>query len=247
MSRFKLPRPWGQQDKQGWGGALSSLRSALDAERQHAQQAARWVEGLPARVRRSPLADPDPGPPPQMPDMQAVMAEARQKALKVGAVTAGVATWKEAYDLYIDYQQGEPVTPGKVWRATKRVGQRGMAASRATSRRHITIVSLDTAARVLAWQSARRASRSAAWKAVYVVSKNLAGRVGTVMMAAEVFQAMRLDLLRYREGKLEERNFYRNCVLTGVAVAAPMAGASLGPVGGTVGLAMAVGAGMMRK
>jgi hypothetical protein len=247
MSRMKLPRPGEEQAQIPWRGALGALRQSLSDERQRALYAARWVESLPRRAQESPLADPDPGPPPAPPDMQEILAQARARALKVGAVTAGVAVWKESWDLYQKYQQGEPITTRKVFDATVRVGRRGLAAGDAASRRYVTIVSLDSVARVLAWQSARRASKSAAWKLVHVVSKNLAGRMGAVLMAAEVFQAMRRDIARYRDGDLSEQDLYRNCALTGVSIAAPLLGAAAGPVGGTVGLAVSVGAGMLRK
>jgi hypothetical protein len=148
---------------------------------------------------------------------------------------------------YREYQEGDPITAGKVWNSTVEVSKKGWGASRAASRRHITIVAVDTTARVLAWQSAKRATKSSAWKIVHVVSKRVAGNAGRIFMVAEVFGATSNDVRRYREGELLETDFYRNLALTGIAIAAPALGAPLGPVGATAGLTIAVTAGMLRK
>lgn len=227
--------------------ALTKAAAVARAERQLAEATARRISGLPAQARRWPLADPDPGPPPRMPDPTEVMAEARRKAARVGTVTAGVATWREASTLYRRYRQGEALGADDLWRSTVRIGQRTMAASQGASRRHLSIVGLDALVRVVAWQSARRAGRSVIWRAIHATSRRLVGRVGVVLMAVDVFKSMHSDMSRYREGRLEQDDLYRNMALTGVSVVAPLVGASAGPLGATVGLAVSIGASMARR
>lgn len=227
--------------------AVSHAGRTVARERTHTQRAVAWMRSLPGRARNAPLADPDPGPPPQMPDLRQVMADARQKSLKVGGIALGVAAWMETAERYREYKSGDPMTFGKVWKSTVKVGLRGWQASQAASRRHISIVAVDAAARVVAWQAARRAANSGAWRIVYKVSKGVAGNAGRVFLAVDIFTTMAKDIRRYREGDLAEKDFYRNVALTGVSVAAPTLGSSLGPVGATAGLTVAIAAGMMRK
>lgn len=243
----KLPRPSTSDDAPAWRSALSALRLGALAEAKVAQKAAETIHALPRLAKNGAWSDPDAGPPPTLPNPQEILRESRQRALRVGAVTAGVGAWKESWDLYQQYKAGEPVGAKQVWGATSRVGRRSLLAYMSTQRRHLLVVGLDTAARVLAWQSARRAGQSLAWRALHKVSKNVAGRASLVILGVEVFQTMWGDLRRYREGELSEQDFYRNCALTGVSLAAPIAGSMAGPVGGTVGLAVSIGAGMLRK
>jgi len=182
-----------------------------------------------------------------MPDLRKVMADARAKSLKVGGITAGVVAWTETSKRYREYQAGDPITFGKVWTSTVEVGKRGWTASRAASRRHLSVVALDTAAQVIAWRTARRAAGSSAWKIVHVVSKSVAGNAGRIFLATEIFSAMSSDMRRYRQGDLPQQDFYRNVALTGVAVVAPALGTPLGPIGTTAGLTVAITAGMLRK
>lgn len=176
-----------------------------------------------------------------------VLAQARKRASKVAMVTAGVATWKESAELYQRYQSGELITWGTLWQSAQRVGHRSMAASRGTNRRIITVAALNAAARLVARQTAGRIGDNIGWKVIHVTSKRLAGRAGHVLLAVDVFKTMKSDVDRFRDGKLSHENFYRNCVLTGVGIAAPMVGAAAGPGGATVGMVVAVSAGMMRK
>ncbi len=247
MPIFSLPRPSKSTSRGSLRKNLATLHRSFKEEAQAARNQAQRIGALASRAKAHPLADSDPGPPPSLPDMQEVLREAKLRASKIGAITAGVGAWKESYDLYTSYKAGESITARKVASSAMKVGRRSLQASRSASQRHMTIVSLDTLAKVVAWQSARRASRSITWKALHLVSSKVAGRAGTVMMAVEVFKTMRNDIVRFQDGDLTERDFYINCTLTGVSIVAPVAGASAGPVGGTVGIAVAIGAGMMRK
>ena len=226
---------------------LGRAGKAMKAEVIAARQTAAWVDALPKRARRAVLADPEPGPAPDLPNPAQIMAEARKRATRVAAVTAGVTTWRETADLYRKYRSGEEITAASLWGGAQRVGQRTAAASKAANRRYLTVVALNTAAKVVAWQSAGRAATSPVWKVIHVGSKKLAGRAGLVLTAVDVFVTMRNDLERFRGGELDEDDFMRNCALTGVTLLAPMVGASAGPVGATVGLGVAIGAGMARK
>ncbi len=227
--------------------AMTQVGPHVARERTQTERAVAWMRSLPARARTAPLADPDPGPPPAMPDLRQVMMDARQKSLKVGGIALGVAAWMETFKVYEEYKSGDPITFGKVWKSTVRVTMRGWSASQSASRRHISIVAVDAAARVVAWQAARRAAKSSTWRIVHVISKGVAGNAGRIFLAVDVFTTMAKDIRRYREGDLAENDFYRNVALTGVAVAAPTLGSSLGPVGATAGLTVAIAAGMMRK
>ncbi len=228
-------------------GALGAARKAARAEEALTRKAAAWIGGLSERARQSALSDPAPVAPPRLPSPAEVLDEARRRASKVGAVTAAVAAWSETATLYSKHRHGDPVTAGDVWRSTRKVGQRAMDASRAANRRYLTIVGIDTTARVVAWQSARRAAASPVWKAIHFTSSRVAGRAGVILMAADVFMAMRSDLDRYKRGELSREDFNRNCALTGVSILAPVVGASAGPLGATAGLAVSIGAGMARR
>ena len=228
-------------------GALSAMRRAVASEDKVAKRAAAWIGRMPVKARRGALSDPSPGSPPKMPNPAEVLAEARARASKVTAITAGVGAWRETAALYGKHRQGESVTAGMVWDSTKRVGQRAFEAGRAANRRTLTVVGLNTAARVVAWQSARRAGDSAVWKAIHATSSKLAGRAGHVMVAVDVFVTMRADMVRFKQGELSDEDFYRNCALTGVSVLAPMVGATAGPLGATAGMIVSISAGMARK
>ena len=227
--------------------AISQVGRSVARERTHTERAVAWMRSFPARARRAPLADPSPGPPPAMPDLRQVMMDARRQSLRVGGVALGVSAWMETFKRYQEYQAGDPITFGKVWKSTVHVGMTGLRVGQAASRRHISIVAVDAAARVVAWQAARRAARSSTWRIVLVISKGVAGNAGRVFMAVDIFTTMSKDIRRYRNGDLEENEFYRNVALTGVAMAAPALGSSLGPVGATAGLTVAIAAGLMRK
>ncbi len=227
--------------------ALGKARRAAAAQKDAANRTGTWIEALPSKARKWPLADPSPGTPPELPNPAEVLAQARKKASQVGAITAGVATWRESADLYRRYQSGESLTLGTLWDSTRRVGKSAAAASQAASRRHMVTVGLNSVAKVVAWQTARRAGDNALWKVIHNTSKKLSGRAGLVLMAVDVYKTMQSDLDRYRDGQLSQDEFYRNCALTGVGVAAPLVGSTAGPVGTTVGIAVAVSAGMMRK
>ena len=227
--------------------AVGAAQRVVQAEAIAIRRTADWVRALPAKARRLPLADPSPGPPPPMPDLRQVMADARRSSLRVGGITAGLSAWKESVQRYREYKAGEPITFGKVWESTVRVGLRSLQAGQFASRRHLAVVGLNSLARVVAWQSARRAAKSSLWKFVFKVSNGVAGNAARIFLAVTVFRAMSSDIQRYREGDLSENDFYRNCALTGLWAAAPAVGASMGPAGATAGLVVAVGAGMMRK
>jgi len=234
--------------RMGVGETLADFNAAIGAERDRAHGVVRFVQSMPARAAAGPFAAADPGPPPEMPDPQAVLDQARRNAVKIGTITAGVVAWKEAFDLYGAYRRGQPLTRFVVWSATKRVGGRAFAAASYAGRRHLTVVTLDSAARVIAWQAARRASKSGFARAVHVVARRFAGRASIAVAGVEIFMVMHKDIKRFRSGDLQPQDFYRNCALTGVSIAAPLAGGALGgPIGATVGTVVAVGAGMYRK
>jgi hypothetical protein len=144
--------------------------------------------------------------------------------------------------------RGEPINGTVVWNATKRAGQSGLSAAMYASRRHLLVTGLDTVAGMVAYNSARRAHKSALHKVLFAVSHRLAGRANVAVAGVEIFLVMRRDIVRYRSGELDQRAFVTNCALTGVSLVAPSAGTAIaGPVGGTVGLAVSIGAGMLKK
>lgn len=245
-----------------WQGVLKAARAASKAAPRAStaslggvapparamQRASTMMRQAGAQVRQWTGARRAQGPSPKPPtNPLEVLAQARKRASKVAMVTAGVATWRESAELYQRYQSGELITWGSLWQSARRVGRRSSAASRGTSRRIITVAALNAAARLVARQTAGRVGENIGWKVVHVASKRLAGRAGHVLMAVDVFKTMKSDVDRFRGGKLSHENFYRNCVLTGVGIAAPMVGAAAGPGGATVGMVVAVSAGMMRK
>lgn len=231
----------------------AAFRDAIDGARalSDARNAQRHLASSLPRVqvpdRRNP--DPnDPGPPPKLPDHNQVMDEAKQRALRAAALVGGVAAAKEAVDLYRAHQQGDPVDRTIIWASAKRVGAQAFASANYASKRYLFVSGLDSAARLVAWQTAHRASRSTAARALHFVSSRLVGRASIAFTAAETFIVTARDIRRFNQGELSRQDFYRNCALTGVSIAAPLAGGALGgPLGATVGSVVSVGAIMHRK
>ena len=110
------------------------------------------------------------------------------------------------------------------------------------------VTGLDSLAKVVAWQSAKSAKDSVVARAVHGIAKRFAGKANIAVSGVEIFLTMHRDIRRFRKGELSQPDFYRNCALTSVGVAAPLAGGAIGgPLGATLGAAVAVGAGMMKR
>ena len=187
-------------------------------------------------------------PAPNLPDLQNAMRQAKLRAARVGRLTAGIQTWRELVTLYRDAQEGHPITGRKVWTAFQSVSKAGSMAASATWKRHLTVITLDAAASLIAHKTADKAAESAIARALHLVSKRLAGRAAIALTAFDTFRMMQRDIKRFNGGELSRDDFYRNCALTGVGVAAPLAGSALaGPAGATAGMAISISAGMLRR
>jgi len=79
--------------RMGVGETLADFNAAIGAERDRAHGVVRFVQSMPARAAAGPFAAADPGPPPEMPDPQAVLDQARRNAVKIGTITAGVVAY----------------------------------------------------------------------------------------------------------------------------------------------------------
>jgi len=229
------------------GTALRKMRVAISEDKRVAREAASWLARLQAEAQRGVSSGVKREAPPKPPNPATVLKEARERAARVTKITAAVGAWRETAALYERHKRGESVGPGMLWDSTKRVGRGALDAGRATNRRYITVVGLNTAAKVVAWKSAGRAAQSPIWKAIHFTSSRVAGRAGHAMVAMDVFVTLRSDLERMKSGDLSEEDFFRNCALTGVSILAPVVGASAGPLTATAGMVVSVGAGMARK
>ncbi|MBH25848.1 MAG: hypothetical protein CMH57_15685 [Myxococcales bacterium] len=199
------------------------------------------------RARINEVAAPS-EPPPEIPDLQEVLAKAQQTAQKIGRIRAGLQIGREAIIMYRDALRGQPITGRKVWGAFRRVSRASTRSASAAWRRSIHIVALDTAARVIAWRTADAAREQVIARAIHGVSKRLAGRAAYALTAVDTFKVMHRDIKRYNTGELSQDDFYINCALTGVSLAAPVAGSAIaGPPGATVGLVVSMGAGMLKR
>jgi len=190
----------------------------------------------------------EPIPPPKPLDPNLVMEEARRQAIHLGTIAVGIATWRESATLYRAFVRGQSINATAVWTSARRVGHSGMGAAMYASRRYMTVTGLDTVARLVAYNSARKAHKSALHKVLFAVSHRFAGKASVAVAGVEIFRGMHRDLVRFRDGELSQRTFVTNCALTGVSVMAPTAGGSIaGPAGATVGFAVSIGARMLKK
>lgn len=190
----------------------------------------------------------DSTPPPELPAIQDVLAKAQASASKVGSITSSLATWREAVALYREVQAGERVTAMRLFKGARRISITGSNAASSAWRRSVMVAGLNSAAEVVAWKTAEKAKDDVLARILHQSAKAVAGRAGYVLMTADVLKSMHRDLKRYNDGSLSQEDLYRNLALTGVGVAAPLAGSAIGgPAGATAGLTVAIGASMLKR
>ncbi|MEO1272032.1 MAG: hypothetical protein AAFX99_28375, partial [Myxococcota bacterium] len=166
------------------------------------RQAAHRVLSV-ARTHLAAVAAPS-EPPPQVPDLQEVLAKAQANAAKLARIRGGLQVWREAVIMYRDVRRGHPITAMKMWGAFRRVNRSASRAASAAWRRTLNVAALDTAARIIAWRTADATRDQLLARAIHGVAKRIAGRAALAFAAVDTFKVMHRDIKRYNSGELSQ-------------------------------------------